>query len=120
MTSPRTLNFLIFALTLLCLSTQTHAQTVVATIPLGQIPSSIAVNSKTNIVYATCQFPTTLKVVDGATNSVTATIPLNSIFLPPNGRRVHQRGSIPQELTTAQANDLIAAATRIQHTLACH
>lgn len=89
MTSPRTLNFLIFALALLCLSTQTHAQTVVATIPLGQIPSSIAVNSKTNIVYATCQSPTTLKVVDGATNSVTATIPLNSIFLPPNGIAVN-------------------------------
>ncbi len=91
MTSPRKLNclFLAATLTLLWFSAQTHAQTVVATIPLGQSPSSIAVNSHTNIVYATCESPTTLKVVDGATNSVTATIPLNSIFLPPHSIAVN-------------------------------
>jgi len=77
------------ALILLSCSAQAFAQTVVATIPLGQSPSSIAVNSQTNIVYATTQFPTTLKVVDGATNSLTLTIPLNSIFLPPSGIAVN-------------------------------
>lgn len=91
MNSPRKVTCLIFAvtLTLLSFSARAFAQTVVANIPLGQSPSSIAVNSQTNIVYATCQSPTTLKVVDGATNNVTATIPLNSIFLPPLGIAVN-------------------------------
>jgi len=91
MTNPRRVNCLIFAiaLTLSSLSAQTFAQTVVATIPLGQSPSSIAVNPQTNTVYATCQFPTTLKVVDGATNSLTATIPLNAIVFPPLGIAVN-------------------------------
>ena len=91
MPSLQKVNSLIFAVTLVLLwfSSQAIAQTVVATIPLGQSPSSIAVNTQTNIVYATCQSPTTLKVVDGATNTVTATIPLNSIFFPPLGIAVN-------------------------------
>jgi len=91
MTALRKANCLIraVALTLLWCSAQAFAQTVVATIPLGQSPSSIAVNSQTNIVYATTQFPTTLKVVDGATNSLTATVPLNSIFFAPSGIAVN-------------------------------
>lgn len=91
MTTPRKVKCLIVAvaLTLLCLPAHAFAQTVVANIPLGQTPSSIAVNSQTNMVYATTQFPTTLKVVDGATNSLTATIPLNSIFFPPLGIAVN-------------------------------
>ena len=92
MTSPRQVIYLIFAvaLTLFNLSTKTLAQTtVVANIPLGQTPNSIAVNPQTNLVYATTGFPTTLKVIDGATNSLTATIPLNSIFFAPVGIAVN-------------------------------
>jgi DNA-binding beta-propeller fold protein YncE len=90
MASPQRANCLFFAVALsLFFSVQAFAQTVVATIPLGQIPSSIAVNTQTNTVYATCQFPTTLKVVNGANNSLTATIPLNSIFFPPLGLAVN-------------------------------
>jgi DNA-binding beta-propeller fold protein YncE len=87
MNSPRNVIYLVVAtaLMLLCLPAQTVAQVVVANIPLGQRPTSIAVNSQTNTVYATCQSPTTLKVVDGGTNTLTATIPLNSIFFPPVG-----------------------------------
>ena len=76
-------------LTIWCCSAQALAQSVVTTIPLGQVPTSIAVNPQTNLVYATCQSPTTLKVVDGATNSVTATIPLNEIFFAPLGIAVN-------------------------------
>jgi DNA-binding beta-propeller fold protein YncE len=76
-------------LTLSCLCAQMVAQSVVANIPLGQSPTSIAVNSQTNRIYTTCQSPTTLKVVDGASNSVTATIPLNSIVFAPRGIAVN-------------------------------
>ncbi len=91
MPNPRKVNCLVLAiaLTVLCLPVHAFAQTVVGTIPLGQSPTSIAVNSQTNMVYATCQSPTTLKVVDGATNSLTATIPLNSIFFAPAGIAVN-------------------------------
>lgn len=91
MASLRKVSCLIFAcaLTLFCLSAHAFAQTVVATIPLGQSPTSIAVNPQTNFVYATCQSPTTLKVVDGATNSLTATIPLDTIFFAPLGIAVN-------------------------------
>ena len=77
------------SLTLCCLSAQTFAQSLVTTIPLEQTPTSIAVNSATNRIYAACKSPTTLKVVDGTTNSVTATIPLNSIPLDPSGIAVN-------------------------------
>jgi len=76
-------------LALSCLCAQIVAQSVVANIPLGQSPTSIAVNSQTNRIYTTCQSPTTLKVVDGASNSVTATIPLNSIVFAPQGIAVN-------------------------------
>lgn len=96
MTNFGKLKCLIFAicLTVSCFSAQTLAQSVVTTIPLGESPSSIAVNPDTNRIYAACisptfSSPTTLKVVDGTTNSVTATIPLNSIFFPPSGIAVN-------------------------------
>ena len=76
-------------LTLSCLCAHIVAQSVVANIPLGQSPTSIAVNSQTNRIYTTCQSPTTLKVVDGASNSVTATLPLNSIVFAPQGIAVN-------------------------------
>src|ERR1051326_6091375 len=91
MTNLQKLKCLIFAvsLTLSCLSAQTLGQSVVANIPLGQSPTSIAVNPATNRIYAACQSPTTLKVVDGDTDAVTATIPLNLIFFAPTGIAVN-------------------------------
>lgn len=91
MKKPAKLKCLVSAisLTLVCLSAQTFAQSVVTTIPLGQSPTSVAVNPKTNLLYAACQSPSSLKVIDGATNSVTATIPLNLNFFPPEGIAVN-------------------------------
>ena len=91
MTKPAKLKCFVSAitLTLVCLSAQTFAQSVVTTIPLGQSPTSVAVNPTTNLIYAACQSPSSLKVIDGATNSVTTTIPLNSNFFPPEGIAVN-------------------------------
>ena len=91
MTNLGKLKRLVFAvsLTFSCLAAQTFAQSLVTTIPLEQTPTSIAVNSATNRVYAACKSPATLKVLDGATNLVTATIPLNSIFFEPSGIAVN-------------------------------
>ena len=91
MTNLEKVKCLIFAvsLTLSCLSAQALGQSVVANIPLGQSPTSIAVNPATNRIYAACQSPTTLKVIDGDTDAVTATIPLNLIFFAPTGIAVN-------------------------------
>jgi DNA-binding beta-propeller fold protein YncE len=55
---------------------------VVATIPVNTLPGVVALNSKTNRVYAAgCNFQTgagsLVDVIDGATNKVIASIPLN-------------------------------------------
>jgi YVTN family beta-propeller protein len=51
----------------------THADTVVAIIPLGGGAGHSAVNPTTNKVYVTT--PATIAVIDGATNTVTGVIP---------------------------------------------
>src|ERR1700687_567283 len=58
-----------FAVTL-ALSLTSLAQTVVATIPVGSVPSAVAVNSKTNLIYVANAGDNTVSVIDGATNTI--------------------------------------------------
>lgn len=53
-----------------------YAQTVVATIPVGAGPSSVAVNPRTNRIYVANRDSDTVSVIDGATNTVVSTIPV--------------------------------------------
>src|SRR5262249_56335509 len=69
--------------------------TVTATIPVGEIPTRVAVNPKANTIYVTNLASNTVSVLSGRTNTVTATIPVgtgpvgvaadpntNTIYLP--------------------------------------
>src|SRR5262249_59698882 len=49
--------------------------TVTATIPVGEIPTRVAVNPKANTIYVTNLASNTVSVLSGRTNTVTATIP---------------------------------------------
>lgn len=60
---------------LLSANGEASAQTVVATIPVGLNPWSVAVNPATNRVYTANISANNVSVVDGATNAVVATIP---------------------------------------------
>jgi len=51
-----------------------YAQTVVATIPVGAGPSSVAVNPRTNRIYVANRDSDTVSVIDGATNTVVTTV----------------------------------------------
>ena len=51
------------------------AETVIATIPVDTDPYDIAVNSITNKIYVTDSYSKFISVIDGATNTVTGTIP---------------------------------------------
>ncbi len=55
------------------------AQSVLATVPVGNSPVWLAVNNRTNMVYVANEFDNTVSVIDGATNQVVATIPVGSV-----------------------------------------
>jgi YVTN family beta-propeller protein len=46
--------------------------TLIADIPVGNSPSSIAINSDTNMIYVTNRDSGTVSVIDGNTNNLTA------------------------------------------------
>src|SRR5215831_14940419 len=48
--------------------------TVIATIPVGEIPTRVAANPKTNTIYVANPDSNTVSVISGRTNTVTATI----------------------------------------------
>ncbi len=52
------------------------AQTVVATVPVGDSPTAVDVNATTNRVYVTNSPDATVSVIDGATNTAVATVPV--------------------------------------------
>jgi DNA-binding beta-propeller fold protein YncE len=86
------------ALTLLCVSPKTFAQTtVVSTIPLGHAPNSLAINPQTNIMYAADRAGYRISVVDGATNMVTSRISLTfqpeGVSINPTTNRLYVTGS---------------------------
>ena len=49
---------------------------VIATIPVGNAPFGIAANSKTRTIYVTNAADRTVSVINGRTNTVTATVPV--------------------------------------------
>ena len=51
---------------------------IVATVPVRRLPLFVAVNPKTNSVYATNQEDATVSVISGRTNTVTKTIRVGS------------------------------------------
>jgi YVTN family beta-propeller protein len=57
-------------------STLAVAQSVVTTITVGTVPLGVGVNPNTNRIYVSNQYDSTVSVIDGATNTVIATIPV--------------------------------------------
>ena len=51
------------------------AQTVIATVPVGQYPFNLAVNQATNKIYVVNRDSNNVTVIDGLTNS-TSTVPV--------------------------------------------
>lgn len=84
----------ILALTLFCIST-VIAQSVVAHIPLGRTPTSLAVNPVTNRVYVASKslLSSSLQVIDGSTNTISTTLSLTfqpeAIAVNPTTNRIY-------------------------------
>ena len=53
-------------------------ETVTATIPVGDFPSGLAVDPKTDTIYSANAQDGTVSVINGKTNTVTATIPVGN------------------------------------------
>ena len=51
-------------------------------IPVGSIPYSVAVNSGTNLIYVANTGSSAVSVINGATNLVTATVPVGQFPRP--------------------------------------
>lgn len=61
------------------LAVSASAQKIIATVPTtGFSPSALAVNTVTNKIYVLNQSSGTVDVLDGATNSIVATVPVSS------------------------------------------
>jgi YVTN family beta-propeller protein len=54
------------------------AQTVTATVPVGNLPHGVGVNPTTGRVYVANNNSNTVSVIDGATNAVVATVPVGN------------------------------------------
>jgi YVTN family beta-propeller protein len=76
----------------LTMSLMAVAQTVVATIPVGSVPSLIAADVKTNKIYVTNAGDNTVSVIDGVTNTVIDVLTV---------------GQFPQAVTVNPVLDLI-------------
>src|SRR5579862_5614549 len=57
----------------LALGSSAVAQTVVATIPVGSSPDWVAVDRKTDLIYAVNAGSNNVSVIDGSTNTVVGT-----------------------------------------------
>lgn len=68
----------IFLFTSGILAHAVFADTVVATIPVGQIPMHDTTNPNTNKIYVSNQQSNTVSVINGSTNNVIKTIPVNN------------------------------------------
>jgi YVTN family beta-propeller protein len=69
------INLMVALALLLGAAAPAYAQTVVATIPVGDEPRRVAVNEKTNRIYVANTNSDTVSVIEGATNFV-GTIPV--------------------------------------------
>ena len=67
----------------------TGCVTVTATIPVGRVPQLAAVNPATNTVYVTNFGASTVSVINGQTNTVTATIRVGPAGSEPYGVAVN-------------------------------
>jgi len=68
------------------------AQTVVATVPVGLAPYGVAVNPTTSRIYVANNGNSTVSVIDGATNTVMATVagvPSPSVAVNPATNRIY-------------------------------
>src|SRR3954466_12922749 len=70
--------FLLSFIAFLLPATFATAQTVRATLPTSDSARAVAVNPVTNKAYVLDEFANTVSVIDGATASITATIPLGA------------------------------------------
>jgi len=67
---------------------RTRSRTVVAKVPVGRLPLLVAVNPKTNTIYASNQEDATVSVISGTTDTVTKMI---SVGFDPQGVAVNPR-----------------------------
>jgi YVTN family beta-propeller protein len=61
------------------------SDSLIATIPVGVGPNSIAVDPDTDVVYVVNRYSSTVSVIDGSSNTVSATIPVSSLTSAANG-----------------------------------
>lgn len=100
----------VFLVTLFCTCTA-MAQSVVAHIPIGRTPTSLAVNPVTNLVYAASKQPRSILVLDGSTNTISADVALNfepeEIAVNPTTNRVYVVNSTGLTVLNGTTNAVI-------------
>jgi len=109
---------------LLIVATPSFGRRVIATIPVGQAPTAVAVNPQTNTIYVSSPASNTLWVIDGPTNSVIATLPMGSepwsiwFYLPRNLVYVNNCGD--QTVTIIENRTIKLKTVPISFVLGCN
>ncbi len=89
-------------------------QTVIATIPVGNNPQSVAVNALTNRIYVANRDSNDVSVIDGNSNTIVATIPVGSnpagVDVDPSTNLVYvtNQGSNNVSVISGASNTVIA------------
>jgi YVTN family beta-propeller protein len=71
MRNTRSFHLILFVFSLAMILQPSAAQVVTATVPVGNSPFAVAVNSATNQIYVANLYDNTVTVIDGATNNTT-------------------------------------------------
>lgn len=84
------------AATMLLVTPAAHADRVIATIPVGRNPASVAITPDGSRAYVTNEGTRTLSVIDTATNTVATTVPVGAatgVVITPDGARAYARNN---------------------------
>jgi len=93
----------------------TTTASVIATVPVGSSPSSVAVTPNGRFAYVTNQFSNTVSVISAASNTVVATVPVpvfpGAIAITPNGAFAYVTSSPDSKISVIDTgtNTVVAA-----------
>ena len=100
-----------------CLSPDALSQRVIATIPVGNRPTYLAADQKTNRIYVSNQEDDTVSVIDGNTNAVVATVKVgrspNGIALNSKTNRIYVANLNGRTLSVINGDKLTTSTMRL-------
>ncbi len=102
----------------MALQSPTPFYSIIATIPVGQVPEGVAVNPNTNTIYVANNGSNNVSVINGNTNQVIATIPVGQwpygVAVNPNTNTIYVANNDSNNMSVINGNtDQVIATTPV-------